>query len=222
MLTYKPTYNFQKDFSDSSEVKGYQRQFPINLHQGAIEVKPEEPANIPLIETPIVEENKEEGLTIEPYTDNTKFVADLEAAYVKELTKRGIDPAYAKYLVAQDALETNYGRSFKGRFNFGNITVGSSGASYTEGKDKDINGNIVTQRFRNYNSLEEYIAHKIALLSNSRYRAFTGDISKFYDRVKAGNYAEDPEYVTKLNNMYRSIYKAKSGIKIPEMPWFLK
>lgn len=221
MITYKPTYNqsyIQDYFPDYKppEIKGYKKQFSIETPRG----EDTEIPTIDLLEEDPIKDSESPSSKI--YNDNKEFISDLESAYTKELTRRGLNPEYAKYLVAQDALETNYGKSYKGNFNFGNITVGSSGASYTEGKDKDSSGNTITQKFRNYNSLDDYVSNKINLLSGSRYKAFNGDLSSFYDRVKRGGYAEDANYVSKLNGVYNSIYKAKNGIKLPEMPWFLK
>lgn len=41
------------------------------------------------------------------YKDKNKFVADLTKAYEQELESRGLSKDYAKYIVAQDALESN-------------------------------------------------------------------------------------------------------------------
>ncbi len=142
------------------------------------------------------------------YSNRSDFVRDLTNAYASALTKAGISTDYAKYLVAQDALESNYGKSYAGRYNYGNITVGSdTTASYTEGADHDANGNPITQRFRNYDSMEDYANAKIALLNGSRYRAFTGNktAQDFYTRVKNAGYATDPDYVKKLLAVYNSI-----------------
>lgn len=71
-------------------------------------------------------------------------------------------------------------------------------------------------KFRKFNSLDDYVNYKIDLLSERRYRAFTGDPSQFYSRVKAGGYATDPNYVEKLINIYNnSILSAKQGGNLP-------
>lgn len=41
------------------------------------------------------------------YKDRNKFISDLTSAYEKELENRGLSKEYAKYIVAQDALESN-------------------------------------------------------------------------------------------------------------------
>jgi flagellum-specific peptidoglycan hydrolase FlgJ len=40
------------------------------------------------------------------FKDQSDFVQQMTNAYVTELQKRGYDPAFAEYLVAQDALES--------------------------------------------------------------------------------------------------------------------
>lgn len=173
----------------------------VEIPEGDWGYKPQYRVSEPVEEeTPVAEEVK--------YSNRSDFVRDLTNAYVSALTKAGISTDYAKYLVAQDALESNYGKSYAGKYNYGNITVGSDKtASYTEGADSDGNGNRITQKFRNYDSLEDYANAKIALLNGSRYKAFTGNKSAqdFYTRVKNAGYATDPNYVKKLLAVYNSI-----------------
>lgn len=147
------------------------------------------------------------------YTDKDEFVSDLYTAYSKALKEKGINPSYAYMLVAQDALESNYGSKYAGNYNYGNITaIGDQ--DYTLGKDSDGKGNSISQKFRNYNSLNEWVNAKINLLNGKRYRAFTGAPDQFYERVKAGGYATDPDYVKKLINTYKVI-RAQKGAKLP-------
>ena len=71
-------------------------------------------------------------------------------------------------------------------------------------------------KFRKFNSLDDYANYKINLLNGKRYQAFAGDPSQFYDRVKAGGYATDPNYVEKLTKIYNNpIFSAKQGGNIP-------
>lgn len=178
--------------AQQSTVEGYTPIFNLSL-VGATEKVMTAP-----VQVPYSGESKR-------YTDANEFIADLLPVYEKELEKKGIDKSFAPYLVAQDALETGWGRAYKGNYNFGNITVGSSGASYTEGKDKDAEGNEIIQKFRNFNSLEEYASNKIALLNSKRYRAFDKGLDNFYSRIKAGGYAQDKQYIQKLNRVLSSV-----------------
>lgn len=41
------------------------------------------------------------------YKTKKEFIDEMTAAYTDELLRRGLDPMFAKYLVAQDGLESN-------------------------------------------------------------------------------------------------------------------
>ena len=102
-------------------------------------------------------------------------------------------------------------------FNYGGITVSpkSTGIPYIERGDKDGKGNPITQRFRKFNSAEDYVRYKVALLSGSRYNAFIGDPSGFAERVKAGGYAADPRYVASLNSMVSKFQRGGVAARQP-------
>lgn len=154
------------------------------------------------------------------YTNPQDFVKDMTEAYTKALTTRGISADYAKMLVAQDALESNWGKSSLAKdFNFGGIKA-VKGAPFVEKETKEYDSkkgmHKTKSKFRKFNSLDDYVNYKIDLLSGKRYQAFIGDPSQFYSRVKAGGYATDPNYVEKLINVYNSsILSAKQGGNIP-------
>ena len=154
------------------------------------------------------------------YTSKQEFVKDMTAAYTKALAARGISTDYAKMLVAQDAIESNWGKSSLSKaFNFGGVKA-VKGAPFVEKETKEYSSkegvHKTKSKFRRFNSLDDYVNYKISLLSGKRYQAFTGDPSQFYSRVKAGGYATDPNYVAKLTNMYNSpIFSAKQGGNIP-------
>ena len=154
------------------------------------------------------------------YTNPQDFVKDMTEAYTKALIARGISTDYAKILVAQDALESNWGKSSLAKdFNFGGIKA-VKGAPFVEKETKEYDSKKgmyrTKSRFRKFNSLDDYVNYKIDLLSGKRYQAFTGDPAQFYSRIKAGGYATDPNYVEKLINVYNSsILSAKQGGNIP-------
>ena len=154
------------------------------------------------------------------YTNPQDFVKDMTAAYTKALTAKGISTDYAKMLVAQDALESNWGKSSLSKdFNFGGIkAVEGTPFVEKETKENDSKKGMYTTKakFRKFNSLDDYVNYKINLLNGKRYQAFTGDPSQFYHRVKAGGYATDPKYVEKLMKIYNNpIFSAKQGGSLP-------
>ena len=133
----------------------------------------------------------------------------LKKLYEKELEKRGIDKSYAKWLASKDALETGWGEKGHGasHFNYGNITVGSNwaGRSY-EGGDHNKKGEKIKQRFRAYDSINDYVEDAINMLTTlPRYKdIFTGNSNEFADRLYKAGYAEDPEYAKKVKQVYNS------------------
>ena len=139
------------------------------------------------------------------FSDKHDFVKQLTDAYVYELQKRGYDPAFAEYLVAQDALESTWGVDQAGKNNFGGIK-GKGSMQQT----KEWNGQTmepVVASFRNFNNLQDYINYKINLVGNSNYNVFAYSPSEYFNRVKAGGYATDPNYVSKLNDVLQSVRK---------------
>ena len=154
------------------------------------------------------------------YTNKQDFVRDMTTAYTKALAAKGINTDYAKMLVAQDALESNWGKSSLSKdFNFGGVKA-VEGTPFVEKETKEYDSkkgmHTTKVKFRKFDSLDDYVNYKISLLGGKRYQAFTGDPSQFYHRVKAGGYATDPNYVAELTNIYNSsIFSAKQGGNIP-------
>lgn len=154
------------------------------------------------------------------YNNPQDFVEDITAAYTKALAARGISIDYAKMLVAQDALESNWGKSSLAKdFNFGGIKA-AKGTPFVEKETEEYDSKkgmrITKAKFRKFDSLDDYVNYKINLLNGKKYQAFIGDPSQFYSRIKAGGYATDPNYVAKLTNVYNnSILSAKQGGSVP-------
>lgn len=137
------------------------------------------------------------------FTDKTDFVQQMTDAYATELQRRGYNPAFAEYLVAQDALESGWGKHQAGKNNFGGIK-----GKGTATKTKEWDGQkmiTITDSFRNFNSLQDYVNYKIDLVGNSRYNVFASSPDQYFNRVKAGGYATDPNYVNKMNQMLQSV-----------------
>ena len=94
------------------------------------------------------------------------------------------------------SLETRNGQSFAGRNNLGNMTA-LPGQDATSGGDTDAQGRAITQRFRNFASLEEFGA---AYESWVRRRApgavgAGDDAARYYAALQGGGYATAPHFV---------------------------
>lgn len=161
-------------------------------------------------ETPIVESKESTPINIK---SKDEFIKTMTPAFENALKAKGLDTKYAKYLVAQSALESNWGKSQSGKFNFGGI----KGKGTIRKTREVINGKSihVNDSFRDFKDINDYANYHVSLLNNKRYQAFSG--GDFIDRVVKGGYATDPNYKRALSNVYNQIAKAQEGMKIPKL-----
>lgn len=153
-----------------------------------------------------------------PYTNRKQWATELINAY----KKAGITNDNAiRMLLAQDALESSWGKSAQGKYNFGNLTTGSSWkGDYVTGNDKNAKGEAIKQKFRSYNSMDEYAADKVQFLKRLYDFDENDDINKFVAKLTGSNkgkrrYAEAKEYANSLRGVYNS-FKAGGIIKYQE------
>lgn len=97
------------------------------------------------------------------FQSNEQFAKVMNQLYKTELSKQNLDPSLSIMLVAQDALETAWGKSIKGKFNYGNITTNGNDWTTKTGNRK----------WKDFKSLEDYISYKVSFLNNNRYQFFT-------------------------------------------------
>lgn len=153
-----------------------------------------------------------------PYTNRKQWSTELINAY----KKAGITNDNAiRMLLAQDALESSWGKSAQGKYNFGNLTTGSSWkGDYVTGNDKNAKGEAIKQKFRSYNSMDEYAADKVQFLKRLYDFDENDDINKFVAKLTGSNkgkrrYAEAKEYANSLRGVYNS-FKAGGIVKYQE------
>lgn len=152
-----------------------------------------------------------------PYKDRSKWAADLTNAY----KRAGITNDNAiRMLVSQDALESAWGRSAQGKFNFGNLTTGAKWqGDYVTGNDKNAKGEAIKQKFRSYNSMDEYAADKVQFLKRLYDFDENDDINKFVAKLTGSNkgkrrYAEAGNYAKLLTGVYNGISKGQNGLVV--------
>lgn len=152
-----------------------------------------------------------------PYTNKKQWSTELINAY----KKAGITNDNAiRMLLAQDALESSWGKSAQGKYNFGNLTTGSSWkGDYVTGNDKNAKGEAIKQKFRSYNSMDEYAADKIQFLKRLYDFDENDDINKFVAKLTGSNkgkrrYAEATNYAKVLTGVYNGIPKGENGMII--------
>lgn len=152
-----------------------------------------------------------------PYTNRKQWSTELINAY----KKAGITNDNAiRMLLAQDALESSWGKSAQGKYNFGNLTTGSSWkGDYVTGNDKNAKGEVIKQKFRSYNSMDEYAADKVQFLKRLYDFDENDDINKFVAKLTGSNkgkrrYAEAINYAKVLTGVYNGIPKGENGMII--------
>lgn len=143
-----------------------------------------------------------------PYKNNrNKWVSEITSAY-KAL---GLNDNAIKNLIAKNALESGWGTSAQGDFNFGNITTGSNWSGrFVQGKDLNAAGQRISQKFRAYDSLEDYVRDEIQFLTRLYDFNQNDSFDTFINKLQGGNrgkryYAEAPDYITNVRRVYNSI-----------------
>lgn len=165
----------------------------------------------------VVVDNTANSTWSSPYKDRSKWIADLTNAY----KRAGITNDNAiRMLVSQDALESAWGRSAQGKFNFGNLTTGAKWkGDYVTGNDKNAKGEAIKQKFRSYNSMDEYAADKVQFLKRLYDFEENDDINKFVAKLTGSNkgkrrYAEARNYAKLLTGVYNGISKGQNGLVV--------
>ncbi|RRV17988.1 flagellar assembly peptidoglycan hydrolase FlgJ [Pseudomonas saudiphocaensis] len=147
-----------------------------------------------------------------------EFIATMLPMAEKAAARLGVEP---RFLVAQAALETGWGKSMirqKDGSNshnlFGIKATGWQGASATVMTTEYVNGKATRERagFRAYDSFEQSFNDYVRLLeSNGRYQkaiqvaSTSGDSERFVNELQRAGYATDPQYARKINQIARKV-----------------
>ena len=142
-----------------------------------------------------------------PIVPKNEWVKQLSDAY----RKIGVSENGIRNLIAKNGLESNWGKSAQGSYNYGNITTGSSWkGDYVNGHDHDAKGNPIRNKFRSYASMEDFAKDEVDFLKRLYDFDDSDDIDTFTYKLKGGNkgkrhYAEDPNYRNALKNVYNGL-----------------
>lgn len=137
------------------------------------------------------------------------WIADMTNSY----KKLGLSDNAIKNLIAQTALESNYGQSaLSGYNNFGGITTGA----YWTGKriksgDKDKDGNRITQDFRVYDDMDHFTRDHLEFLTKLYDFDQNDDLNTFLSKLLGNNkgkrkYAQAKDYSKAVTNRYNQIF----------------
>lgn len=228
-VSYVPVNNPTIDYTDiTNPINPFSEYYiptTYNTEQALVVPEREDSKSDTVEETPVVASkpiaepvvNTANSTWSSPYKDRSKWAADLTNAY----KRAGITNDNAiRMLVSQDALESAWGRSAQGKFNFGNLTTGAKWqGDYVTGNDHDAAGNPIKQKFRSYNSMDEYAADKVQFLKRLYDFDENDDINKFVAKLTGSNkgkrrYAEARNYAKLLTGVYNGISKGQNGLVV--------
>lgn len=174
--------------------------------------------NNPVIKTDSSTPKSNNSGKIYTSSEKEKFKQDMYDAYFIALKGRGLDDkkakAFAERLTTQDGLESRWGRSELSKwYNFGGIkdfrtnvnALQRDTTEYVNGQKKSV-----SQPFRIFNDLNEYVNYKIDLVDRN-WNVFSYNPEEYFTRILEGKkkYATDPDYASKLNNLHRTTWNLK-------------
>lgn len=139
------------------------------------------------------------------FNNSKDFIVALNNAYRKGLQEAGLDPNFSLMLVAQDAIETDYGRQVKGNFNYGNITIDKGDPWHYQ--------TSIGLKMKDYKSIEDYVKGKISFLQRKRYKFFEknptpNNIIQAMQRLADDGYCPGCKgYGSSIQSTYNSIVK---------------
>lgn len=200
-VVVSPIYSEKEDYKIDKESLGYK---PIyNITSEGDEIK--------------LPKSKKESKLSFSFSSKEDFKNTMLPIYENVLLSKGLDPTFAKSLVAQDGLESAWGSKPSGDNNFGGI----KGKGSLKKTREVINGVdvYINQEFKDFDSLEDYAKYKVNLLNSKRYKAFDGGLEDFSRRVASGGYATDPRYKEVLDRVISSVkrggvLKASTGLPL--------
>lgn len=136
--------------------------------------------------------------TVPSKMSKSTWRTELTAAY----KRAGCNDNYAKYLVAQDALESGWGQKPVGDYNYGNIKAGKSWKGATKSAYDKVEKS--TDPYRSYKSIDEYVADKVRLLRDRYHMTGNESAEEFADKLVAGHYAT-AQYKAPILKMIKSM-----------------
>lgn len=213
LVSYKqveaPTYNTNVELPTEDK---YTRLEQYANNKANSEEKPEETSGAKAFRW-YVGNTTQTNMTTPSKPNNTPIIPKNE--WVKQLSdayrKIGVSENGIRNLIAKNGLESNWGKSAQGRYNYGNITTGSSWkGDYVNGHDHDAKGNPIRNKFRSYASIEDFAKDEVDFLKRLYDFDDNDDIDTFTYKLKGGNkgkrhYAEDPNYRNALKNVYNGL-----------------
>ena len=152
------------------------------------------------------------------FSSPAEFIATMLPMAEKAAKRLGVEP---RFLVAQAALETGWGKSMIKQSDgtnshnlFGIKATGWQGESAKATTTEYVNGKATREvaGFRAYDSFEHSFNDYVRLLENNdRYKpaiqvaSTSGNSERFVNELQRAGYATDPQYARKINQIARKV-----------------
>lgn len=169
----------------------------------------------------------EADLNRKTFASPEEFVATMLPMAEQAAKKLGVDP---RYLVAQAALETGWGKSIirgseggSSHNLFGIKAHGWGGGSTQVTTSEYVQGVKVKEKaeFRSYDSFEQSFNDYVSFLENNgRYKQAlqsTANPERFVSELQRAGYATDPHYAKKISQIARKLhtYQQVANVEMP-------
>lgn len=143
------------------------------------------------------------------FKNNDEYISTMLPLYQKEVEARGGNPELAYLALAQNALESGWGKHTSGKNNFGGIK-----GKGTTRQTKEWDGTkyiTINSQFKDFDTPKDFVKYHLDLLGNNRYNIFSSEnINDSINKIVKGGYATDPNYGRKLRVTYNSLKKKYS------------
>lgn len=150
-------------------------------------------------ETPTSTDSSSDYAESTPQLDKGTWKAEMYAAYKRQ----GCSDLLARNLVGQDALETAWGKSTVGAYNYGNIKdPKNSRGNSVRAHDKAEGSN---DYYKSYSSIDDYAKDKVNLVTRQYHITGNETPREFATKLKQGGYATDSHYVDRVVNTIKSV-----------------
>ena len=145
--------------------------------------------------------------------NNTPFIfkSDWANKLSESYRKLGLSDNAIRNLIAKNALESSWGKSAQGKYNYGNITTGKYwNGDYVDGNDHNASGKAIKQKFRSYGSIDEFAKDELNFLTKLYDFNPDDDFNTFANKLQGNNkggrkYAEATDYIDRIKGVYNSL-----------------
>lgn len=148
------------------------------------------------------------------FSSRKDFMQALNSTYRDVLQEHGLDPDYSYVLTSSAAIESAWGKSVSGTFNYGGVKGKTGTVKYTIDYIPGQGNVRRKQTFRNFNSIRDYCNFVVDLLQRDRYKSFSkyaaSQPMQFWRHTLEAGYgggsqANISKYMTSMSKIYNLV-----------------